>query len=190
MERKKVIKESLALAVFLPLAGYLVAYLAKKFRGESVYDILLTDKDFLKELADILEEEGGIDEFMKKYKPKLKPGEDYEGGVMWWYGGYNGVKWVTRVAGNNVHKVIDKLLDTKVVKDWAKKYKKSDLKPLGNALYFILTGSEFRNTYAEMLAVSAKKQAKEIEKQIEKGKIKESKSSVTISLKNLLPKNI
>ena len=186
MERKKVIKESLALAVFLPLAGYLVAYLAKKFRKDSPIDDLLSDKDFLKELADILEEEGGIDEFMKKYKPKMKPGEDYEAQTMWWSGGYNGIRWITHVAGNNVHKVIDKLLDTKVVKDWAKKYKKSDLKPLGNALYYILTSAKFRNIYADMLADSAKKQAKEMEKQ----KMKENKSTDVISLKNLLPKNI
>jgi hypothetical protein len=164
MERKKVIKEGLdlGLAVFLPLAGYLISYLVKKFRGDTITDDLLSDKDFLKELAKILEEEGGIDEFMKKYKPKLKVGDDYDAGMMWMSGGYNGVRWVTHVAGNNVHKVIDKLLDTNVVKDWAKKHKQStrDLKGLGNALYYLLVDEKFKSIYARMLADSAKKQLK------------------------------
>jgi hypothetical protein len=183
---KKNMNESLALAaaVFLPLAGYLIAYLNKKFRKDTEYDDLLSDKDFLKELAEILEEEGGIDEFMKKYKPKMKVGDDYDAGIMWMSGGYNSVRWVTNIAGNNVHKVIDKLLDTQVVKDWAKTHNKKNLKVLGNTLYYILVDSKFKKIYGEMLADSAKKQAKEIEKQ----KMKENKLSDTISLKSLLPK--
>ena len=174
--------ESLALAaaVSLPLAGWLVSYLWNKYGKEPIMDKLLTDKDFLKELAEILEEEGGIDEFMKKYKPRMKQGDEYDPGIMWMSGGYNGVRWITHIAGNNVHQIIDKILDSQSVKDWAKKNKIKNLKSLGNGLYFILTSSNFKNTYAKILAASAEKEAKKMKK--------ENKSIGTISLKSLLPK--
>jgi|LauGreDrversion4_2_1035121.scaffolds.fasta_scaffold49630_4 hypothetical protein len=208
MERKKVIKELhpstvnalIAGTTVLPLAAYVVwrtiDYLGDKLGIKAnPFKDLLKNKQFVKELAEIIEDEGGIYDFLDKVKPKMKPGRDYDAQVLWNLGGINSTTFINNVAGKNAPRIVNRIMDTPIVKSFfrpgGKKTKVgSDSKAdFENGLYYVITDPQFRRVYTKMLKDAgeditlATRDMTDREKQkffnLDDGKI---------SLKSLLPK--
>lgn len=150
------------LVTVIPVAVFLVwrtlDYLGDKLGIKAnPFKDLLKNKQFVKELAEIIEDEGGIYDFLDKVKPKMKPGRDYDAQVLWNLGGINSTTFINNVAGKNAPRIVNRIMDTPIVKSFfradGKKSKyggriKADFE---NGLYFVITDPNFRRVYTKML---------------------------------------
>ena len=154
----------LTVGVILPAALWLANQLRKSTtkwwtgEDENSMDFLFKDKEFIKDLTKVIEDEGGIYDFLDKVKPKLYPSTkqrigDYDPDTMWILGGYKGIGFIQNVANKNIPVIIDKILASKSFKKYADKYKysKREIDSFGNGLYFVLTDPSFKKNYAKML---------------------------------------
>ena len=163
MERK-FLKESNSLewillaGAFTPAAIWIANGLRKTIKkwftgiggNDDIFELMFKDKEFIKELTRIIEEEGGIYDFLDKVKPKIT---DWDASTMWQMGGYKGKLFIQNVANKNIPVIIDKILSSSSFKKYITKYKleKKDIQSFGDGLYFILTNPDFKRNYSQML---------------------------------------
>lgn len=199
--KKKILKED-ATGVFntimvsmvaLPTVIYLISQIkkgAKKLMGiedENRFDKLLKDKEFVKDLTKIIQDEGGIYEFLDKIVPLVANG-DWDANNFW---SYKSISFAQNVAGKNIPRIIKEILNTPSFKKFAQKEKlsKSDIEGFGNGWYFVLTNPNFRKRYAEMLKNAGEDIDNAYRDMTDKEKRKFFNLDHKINLKNLLPKN-
>jgi hypothetical protein len=143
MERK-FLKESNSLewillaGAFTPAAIWIANGLRKTIKkwftgiggNDDIFELMFKDKEFIKELTRIIEEEGGIYDFLDK-----------------------GKLFIQNVANKNIPVIIDKILSSSSFKKYITKYKleKKDIQSFGDGLYFILTNPDFKRNYSQML---------------------------------------
>lgn len=208
MERKKVIKELhpstvnalIAGTTILPLAAYVVwntiDYLRDKLGLKAnPFKDLLKNKQFIKALAEIIEDEGGIHDFLDKVKPKLIPGRQYDAQVLWNLGGINSTTFINNVAGKNAPRIVNRIMDTPIVKSFFRadgmktKVGSYHKKAFENGLYFVITDPEFRRVYTKMLKDAGEDITLATRDMTDKEKRKFfNLDDGKISLKSLLPK--
>lgn len=160
--------------------------------NDKIYDMILHDRNFLIDLKKIIEEEGGIYDFVDSIKPRMIPGEDFDVDLMPTMGGYKGREWIKYVSGNRTHIIIDKIIDSPTVQKYIKKYKLTDdwKRVFGDTFYFVLSSSDFKKRYIELLK-SVGEDYSDIVRDMtdaEKKRFFNIKDNI-ISLKKLLPKN-
>ena len=118
---------------------------------------LLKNKQFAKELSLIIEDEGGIYDFLDKVKPKLIPGRQYDAQVLWNLGGIYSYTFINNVAGKDAPRIVKIIMNSQIVKSYfradGKKTKVGSYhkKAFENGLYFVITDPEFRRVYTKML---------------------------------------
>lgn len=182
--RKKLLNESIELLIAGTAATWIGLWINKIYQENRFKNQVINTKQFLKELTDALEEYGGVDEFIKKFKPRLRAEKDYDPEIIIAAGGYKSARWIA-TQGVDYSKIIDKLLDGKSVTQFANKYYKSDVegfkKKIGNLFYYMFESEKFKDEYTKIVKKVAEKEAEEIRK---KNKFKKE----SIKLKALLPK--
>jgi len=152
----------IAATAVLPLAAWVV-YRTIDWLGDKLgikanpFKDLLKNKQFAKELSLIIEDEGGIYDFLDKVKPKLIPGRQYDAQVLWNLGGIYSYTFINNVAGKDAPRIVKIIMNSQIVKSYfradGKKTKvggdsKADFE---NGLYFVITDPNFRRVYAKML---------------------------------------
>ena len=154
-----------------------------QFTNKKVQTFLATtlkSQSFIKDFAKIIQDEGGIDEFVKKtkYSPDTWTAGDQVTPAVIWYGykefekDENGGLDLNK----NAVRIVDKLLKTPSFKSLAKKDKLTDkeISTVGNALFLTITDDEFKKVGDTFIKASLQKNANKLES--------------SISLKKLIPK--
>ncbi len=204
---KKIIKEDilggyLALAILVPFAVWVSKKLYDTIRyssqfgtaGNKVFKKYLQDRGFIKDLIDVIKDEGGIDDFIRKTR-KLVPDKDVDGYLYMYYkGGIKNPELQKIVTGKTAPAIVDKLVAKPTFRKYVKSYK---MKPeweghAADALYDVISSENFRAEFKKMLknagedvTIADKKTPKEMTP-AEKRKFFNLDGK--ISLKPLLPK--
>jgi hypothetical protein len=143
---------------------WVLLWINKIFQENRFNNEVINTKQFLKELTDALEEYGGVDEFIKKFKPRLRAEKQYDPEIILAAGGYKSARWIAHV-GVDYSKIIDKLLDGKAVTQFANKYYKSDVegfkKKIGNVFFFMFQSEKFKDEYAKIIKKIAENEKKQ-----------------------------
>ena len=143
-------------------------------------DNILINKSFILDFSKIIQDEGGIDEFIKKTKydddhydrlDKVTP-------AVIWYGYKEFEK--DKNVGLNLNKkavrIVDKLVRLNSFKSLTKKYKLDDeeIQYISNSLFLIIVSRDFKSVGEKFMKTALEKNANKLEN--------------SISLKKLLPK--
>ena len=113
----------IAATAVLPLAAWVV-YRTIDWLGDKLgikanpFKDLLKNKQFAKELSLIIEDEGGIYDFLDKVKPKMKPGRDYDAQVLWNLGGIYSNTFINNVAGKDAPRIVKIIMNSQIVKSY------------------------------------------------------------------------
>lgn len=161
------------------MAGKAFGYAAKKLgldaywpseKSQKVANVLSNDKAFVKDMAKIISDEGGVDEFVKKTKVK---GEIDPYSIM--TTGYQSWKKENNKIPSNAVDIVEKILKTPSFKQVVKKHDldKNDIQTLGNGFLIGISSPDFKSTAQKM-----------VDDTIKKAKVRESSTK----LKNLMPK--
>jgi hypothetical protein len=123
---------------------------------QELFDFILKDVNFIKELSQLIEAEGGIYLFLKKIKPKMNcyngQGENYV-----WDKGYKDAYFLENYSSASTPRIIDKIIEFDVCKKYFSKYDMSDYYLDLNAefacnIFILITDDIFFENYANMLA--------------------------------------
>jgi len=145
-------------------------------------DKLYKNKSFIVDFVKIIQNEGGIDDFVKKTKYSAdtwSSGDTVTPAVVWY--GYKEFEKDENIGldlNKNAVRVVDKLLKTNSFKSLAQKDKLSDkeIQTVGNALFLTITNDEFKKVGEKYIKASLQKNSNKLEN--------------SISLKKLIPNNI
>lgn len=120
--------------------------------NDKIFDMILHDKEFLIDLRNIVEDEGGIYDFIDNIKPKMKPGDDYDPDTIDSAGGYKGSMWKANVSGKRTHIIIDKMIAAPTVQKYIVKYKLSKgwERVFGDTMYFVLSDYGFKKRMIDL----------------------------------------
>lgn len=122
---------------------------------QELFDFILKDVNFIKELSQLIEAEGGIYLFLKKNKPKMNC-YDVQGYNYVWDKGYKDAYFLENYSSPSTPRIIDKIIEFNVCKEYLSKYDMSDyyvdLKlELACNIYILITNDNFFENYAKML---------------------------------------
>lgn len=145
-------------------------------------DNLVKNRAFLTDFSKIIQDEGGIDEFVKKTKYSTdtwSSGDTVTPAVIWY--GYKEFEKDENVGldlNKNAVKIVDKLLKLNSFKSLANKYKLTnrEIETVGNSLFLGITDDEFKKTGEKYMKAALQKNSNKLEN--------------SISLKKLIPNNI
>jgi hypothetical protein len=123
---------------------------------QELFDFILKDVNFIKELSQLIEAEGGIYLFLKKIKPKMNC-YDGQGYNYVWDKGYKDAYFLENYSSSSTPRIIDKIIEFNVCKEYFLKYDMSDyyvdLKlELACNIFIFITDDSFFENYANMLA--------------------------------------
>jgi len=123
---------------------------------QELFDFILKDVNFIKELSQLIEREGGIYLFIKKIKPKMNC-YDGRGVHSVWDKGYKDEYFLQNYSSASTPRIIDKIIEFNVCKEYFSKYDMSDyyldFKPeLACNIFILITDDSFFENYAKMLA--------------------------------------
>ena len=149
---------------------------------ETFLDKSLKNQSFIKDFTKIIQDEGGIDEFVKKTKyssDTWTAGDQVTPAVIWY--GYKEFEKDENGGldlNKNAVRIVDKIIKTPSFKSLAKKDKltNDEISTVGNALFLTITDDEFKKVGDHYIKKSLEKNANKLES--------------SISLKKLIPKNI
>lgn len=115
----------------------------------SQLDRLLIDKNFVSDLRDIIEEEGGIYLFMDKMRPLIHH-EDWDHDTFWSVRSFT----FKNVAGIHARPIIERLINTSGFNDFLKKekIKNTEIEAFSNGLWMVLSQRSFRHIYLRILS--------------------------------------
>ena len=122
---------------------------------QELFDFILKDANFVKELSQLIEVEGGIYLFCKKVKTK-KDCYDAEGISYVWNYGYKDEYFLQHYSSSTTPGIIDKIIEFNICKEYFSKYDMSDycldLKhELASNIFILITDNSFFQNYANML---------------------------------------
>lgn len=152
----------LALLILIPSGFYIfnkfydIIKQEKEFKsngGNKVFKKYLEDKDFVKDLIDVIKEEGGIDNFIQKTR-KLVPDKDVDGYLfMDFKGGITNPELQKLVTGKTSPIIIDKLLAKPTFRKYVQEYKMSQEweRHAADGVYIKISSENFRNDFKNML---------------------------------------
>jgi hypothetical protein len=152
-------------------------------KAENALKNIKTNKQFILDFANIINDEGGFDEFIDKTVAKMDLGQDYNTSTI-----FNGYKsWADKNVQlgkgktNQAVKVVDKLLNTKSFKSIIKKYDLDDreITYVGNVLYTQIISPNFRIEADKWILQSIKSKESQLKSQ--------SKKESSTKLKDLIP---
>jgi hypothetical protein len=144
-------------------------------------DNLLKNKAFILDFSKIIQDEGGIDEFIKKtkYDDDVWDGADNVTPAVIWYGYQEFSKDKNYGLNLNKHavKIVDKLVKLNSFKSLTQKYKLDDreIQYISNSLFLTITDPDFKKVGEKFMKTALEKNANKLEN--------------SISLKKLLPNN-
>lgn len=142
---------------------WVLLWINKIFQENRFNNEVINTKQFLKELTDVLDEYGGVNEFIKTFKPKLRAEKNYDPEIIISAGGYKSAKWIA-IQGVDYSNIIDKLLNGKAVTQVANKYYQKDVegfkKKIGNLFYFMFASEKFKDEYAKIVKRVAENEKK------------------------------
>jgi hypothetical protein len=123
---------------------------------QELFDFILKDVNFINELSQLIEAEGGIYLFLKKIKPKTNC-YDGQGYNYVWVKGYKDAYFLENYSSPSTPRIIDKIIEFNVCKEYFLKYDMSDyyvdLKlELACNIFIFITDDSFFENYANMLA--------------------------------------
>jgi hypothetical protein len=123
---------------------------------QELFDFILKDANFVKELSQLIEAEGGIYLFIKKVKPK-KNCYDGSGFNYVWDKGYKDEYFLQHYSSVSTPKIIDKIIDFNMCKEYFSKYDMSDFDidlkhELASNIFILITDDSFFENYPKMLA--------------------------------------
>jgi hypothetical protein len=112
------------------------------------FDRLLIDKNFVSDLRDIIEEEGGVYKFMDKMRPLIHH-ENWDHDNFWSVRSFT----FKNVAGVHARPIIEKIIKTKGFTSFLEnqRIKYAEIEIFSNSLWVILSQSSFRKIYLRML---------------------------------------
>lgn len=196
---KKILKEDTNLVLFFanilyPLAVWVGLKVYNSYRysenfytdGAKILKKYLTDKDFVKDLIDVIKEEGGINDFIQKTK-KLVPDKDVDDYLYTYFkGGIKNPEMQRLVTGKTAPAIVDKVLAKPTFQRYVKTYKMKPawIKDAGEGIYDVISSSDFRDKFRKMLKQAGQDASLADNKIVSKNINSETK----ISLKKLLPK--
>jgi hypothetical protein len=201
---KKIIKEDIyaAIAILIPFAAWVGKKIYDRIKytrdfsvdDEKVFKNYLKDRGFVKDLIDVIKDEGGIDDFIQKTR-KLVPDKDVDGYLYIYYkGGIKNPELQKIVTGKTAPVIVDKLLAKPTFRKYVRAYKMTPEweKDVADAVYDVISSENFRAEFKKMLknagedvSIADKKPPKEMTP-AEKRKFFSLDGK--ISLKQLLPK--
>lgn len=149
---------------------------------KSFLDKLLKNRAFIVDFSKVIQDEGGIDEFIKKTKYSSdiwSSGDTVTPAVVWY--GYKEFEKDENVGldlNKNAVRIVDKLIKSNSFKSLAKKDKLTDkeISTVGNALFLTVTDDEFKKVGERYMKMALQKNANKLEN--------------SMSLKKLIPNNI
>lgn len=123
---------------------------------QELFDFIIKDANFIKELSQLIESEGGIYLFIKKVKPK-KDCFDGSGFNYVWDKGYKDEYFIQHYSFPSTPRIIDKIIDFNICKEYFSKYAmldyNIDLKhELAGNIFILITDDSFFEKYPKMLA--------------------------------------
>lgn len=121
--------------------------------ADKVYKKYINDRSFLKDLIQVIKDEGGIDEFIRKTQ-KLVPDKDVDDYIYIYYkGGIKNPEFQKRVTGKTAPIIVYKLIAMPSFKKYFRAYrmKKAWEKSVADAVHGIVSAENFREEFRKML---------------------------------------
>jgi hypothetical protein len=160
---KKIIKEDIyaAIAILIPFAAWVGKKIYDTLRfskvfgvdGEKVFKKYLQDRGFIKDLIDVIKDEGGIDDFIRKTR-KLVPDKDVDDYLYSYYkGGIKNPELQKIMTGKTAPVIVYKLVAKPTFRKYVRAYK---LKPeweraAADAIHDVISSENFRAEFKKML---------------------------------------